>query len=69
MRESARSAVGPFETCQGGLMVSVVRGIVLQKSKVAALKIFREKTKQRAIADLYGLNRATEVACEFCERP
>jgi hypothetical protein len=50
-------------------MVSVVRGIVLQKSKVAALKIFREKTKQRAIADLYGLNRATEVACEFCERP
>ena len=39
--------------------------IVLQKSKVAGLKIFRENTKQRAIADSYDLNRVTEVACEF----
>jgi hypothetical protein len=30
---------------------------MLQKSKVAGLKIFREKTKQRAIADSYDLNR------------
>ncbi|MGY4378288.1 hypothetical protein ACVWZR_006586 [Bradyrhizobium sp. i1.3.1] len=43
--------------------------IVLQKSKVAGLKIFRENTKQRAIADSYDLNRATEVAYEFCVRP
>ncbi len=43
--------------------------IVLQKSKVAGLKIFRENTKQRAIADSYDLNRVTEVACEFCVRP
>src|ERR1700754_2336940 len=35
--------------------------IVLQKSKVAGLKIFRENTKQRAIADSYDLNRVTEV--------
>src|ERR1700730_10730720 len=42
--------------------------IVLQKSKVAGLKILRENTKQRAIADSYDLNRVTEVACEFCVR-
>jgi hypothetical protein len=43
--------------------------IVLQKSKVAGLKSFRENTKQRAIADSYDLNRVSEVACEFCVRP
>ena len=43
--------------------------IVLQKSKVAGLKILRENTKQRAIADSYDLNRVTEVACEFRVRP
>ena len=49
--------------------MSAFRRIVLQKSKVAGLKIFRENTKQRAIADSYDLNRVTEVACEFCVRP
>ena len=39
--------------------------IVLQKSKVAGLRIFRENTKQEAIADSYNLNRITEAACEF----
>jgi len=39
--------------------------IVLQKSKVAGLRIFRENTKRKAIADSYNLNRVTEVACEF----
>jgi hypothetical protein len=39
--------------------------IVLQKSKVAGLRIFRENTKREAIADSYNLNRVTEVACEF----
>ena len=39
--------------------------IVLQKSKVAGLRIFRENTKQEAITDSYDLNRVTEVACEF----
>jgi len=42
--------------------------ILLQKSKVAGLKIFRENSKQRAVADSYDLNRVTEVACEFCVR-
>jgi hypothetical protein len=39
--------------------------IVLQKSKVAGLRIFRENTRWEAIADSYNLNRVTEVACEF----
>jgi len=42
---------------------------LLQKSKVAGLKIFRENIKQQTIADSYDLNRVTEVAYEFCVRP
>ena len=42
--------------------------IVLQKSKVAGPRFFRENTKREAIADSYNLNRVTEVACEFCAR-
>ena len=44
---------------------SAVGGIVLQKSKVAGSRIFRENTKQEAIADSYRRNRVVEVACEF----
>ena len=39
--------------------------IVLQKSKVAGPRFFRENKKQETIADSYDLNRVTEVACEF----
>jgi hypothetical protein len=39
--------------------------IVLQKSKVAVARIFRENTKQEAIADSYRRNCVGEVACEF----
>jgi hypothetical protein len=39
--------------------------IVLQKSKVAGLRIFVKNPKREAIADLYNLNRATEVPCKF----
>ena len=39
--------------------------IVLQKSKVEGPRIFRENTKQEAIADSHNLNRVTGVACEF----
>jgi len=42
-----------------------IHPIVLQKSKVAGLRIFREITKRETIADSYNLNRVTEVACEF----
>jgi hypothetical protein len=45
--------------------MSAVTLIVLQKSEVADLRIFREDTKRETIADSYNLNRVTEVACEF----
>ena len=48
-------------TCEGPL----AGGIVLQKSKVAGPRIFRENTKREAIGDSYSLSRVTEVACEF----
>jgi hypothetical protein len=44
---------------------SALRVIVLQKSKVAGLRIFRKNTKRKAIADSYNLYRVTEVAYEF----
>jgi hypothetical protein len=39
--------------------------ILLQKSKVAGLRIFRENTKREATADSYNLNRVAEVAGGF----
>jgi hypothetical protein len=39
--------------------------ILLQKSKVAGLEIFRENTGRELIADSHTLNRVTEVACAF----
>ncbi len=45
--------------------MAAFKGIVLQKSKVADLRIFRETTKRETIAGSYNLNRVTEVACEF----
>jgi hypothetical protein len=42
--------------------------IVLQKSKVAGLQIFRENTKREAIADSYNLIRVSEVTYEFNTR-
>src|SRR5262245_9606161 len=39
-------------------------GIVLQKSKVGGLRIFRENTKRESITDSYDLNHVTEVARE-----
>jgi hypothetical protein len=38
---------------------------VLQKSKVAAPRIFRENKKRETITDSYALNRVAEVAGEF----
>jgi hypothetical protein len=60
---------GSFSDLDEGIYDVRFTWIVLQKSKVAGLKIFRENTKQRAIVDSYDLNRATKVACEFCARP
>jgi hypothetical protein len=39
--------------------------IVLQKSKVAGLEIFRENTTRELIADSYTLSPVTEVTCAF----
>jgi len=42
--------------------------IVLQKSKVASVRIFGETLKGEAIDDSYNLSRVTEVAHEFSVR-
>ena len=49
----------------GGTNVRSWGPIVLQKSKVAGLGIFRENTTRELLADSYNLNRVTEVACAF----
>jgi hypothetical protein len=41
---------------------------VLQKSKVAAARIFRENKKREPITASYTLNRVAEVAGEFNAR-
>jgi hypothetical protein len=51
-------------TC-GVRAMSASPPIVLQKSKVAGLRIFAKNPKREAIADSYNLNRAAEVAYEF----
>src|SRR3984893_775371 len=38
--------------------------ILLQKSKVAGRRIFREITKREAIADSYSVTHNSEIACE-----
>jgi len=48
--------------------MSAVERIVLQKSKVAAARIFRENKKRETITDSYPLNRVAEVAGEFNAR-
>ena len=42
--------------------------IVLQKSKVASVRIFGETLRYEAIDDSDNLSRATEVAYEFSVR-
>jgi hypothetical protein len=48
-----------------GSAASAFDGILLQKSKVAGPRIFRENTKREAITDSYDLNQIAEVVCEF----
>jgi hypothetical protein len=47
---------------------SALTRILLQKSKVASVRIFGETLKHEAIDDSDNLSRATEVACEFSVR-
>jgi putative ABC transport system substrate-binding protein len=46
----------------------LARWILLQKSKVAGPRIFRENVNREEIADSCRFNRVTEVACEFGAR-
>src|SRR5580700_4147027 len=48
--------------------MSGVRWIVLQNSKVAAPRIFRENKKRETITDSYTLSRGAEIAGEFNAR-
>jgi hypothetical protein len=48
--------------------MSALPSILLQKSKVASVRIFGETLKHEAIDDSDNLSRATEVAYEFSVR-
>jgi predicted nucleotidyltransferase len=52
----------------GQLTMSAYRRILLQKSKVASVRIFGETLKREAIDDSDNLSRVTEVAYEFSVR-
>jgi hypothetical protein len=47
---------------------SALPSIVLQNSKVAAVKIFGENLKRKEVDDSHSFSRATEVAHEFGAR-
>ena len=49
----------------GWVGTSPLPSILLQKSKVASVRIFGETLKRQAIDDSHNLSRATEVAYEF----
>jgi len=59
------SALFPKADIQCGCQDVRFVPVLLQKSKVAGRRIFREKPKREALTDSYDLNRITEVACEF----
>jgi hypothetical protein len=48
--------------------MSAMLPVLLQKSKVASVRIFGETLKHEAIDDSDNLSRATEVAYEFSVR-
>jgi predicted nucleotidyltransferase len=62
------SGVGTKRTNRAAQTMSVVRAIVLQKSKVASARIFGETLKRETIDDSDSLSRAIEVADEFSVR-
>jgi hypothetical protein len=59
---------GELNPCRHRLGMSAFARIVLQKSKVASVRISGETLKGEAINDSYNLSGATEVAYEFSER-
>ena len=59
---------GPKLTCPTIKRMSDVGRIVLQNSKVAAPRIFRENKKRETITNSYTLSRGAEIAGEFNAR-
>jgi hypothetical protein len=57
-----------FETCRPHRAMSEFGGIVLQKSKVAAVQISGENLKREEVDDSCSLSRVTDVAYEFNAR-
>ena len=62
--EATRRAMGH----KAVVLMSVVGRLLLQKSKVASVRIFGETLKREAIDDSDNLSRVTEVAYEFSVR-
>jgi hypothetical protein len=68
LRSLCESGSVTFRTSRPGLTMSAHRGILLQKSKVASVRIFGETLRLEAIDDSDNFSRATEVAYEFSVR-
>jgi hypothetical protein len=66
--EQMTSAVAPITDMQRLLRHVRFVPILLQKSKVASVRIFGETLKRQAIYDSDNLSRVTEVAYEFSVR-
>jgi hypothetical protein len=62
------SVVGQKRKCPGLRGMSASPSILLQKSKVASVRIFGETLKREAVDDSDDLSRAPEVAYEFSVR-
>ena len=68
MKNVIFSFFGTKRTSRPGLAMSVHWGILLQKPKVASVRVFGETLKHEAIDDSDNPSRATEVAYEFSVR-
>jgi hypothetical protein len=67
-KQSAHPRLYRFDHSLRRRKTSGIEGIVLQKSKVAGPRIFRENMNREEIADSYRLNRVAEAAGEFSAR-
>jgi hypothetical protein len=68
MRSGLMSQLGQTEKWPRIRRESALLRILLQKSKVASVRIFGETLKREAIDDSDSLSRVTEVAHEFSLR-
>ena len=68
LQHMLRSESGTSRHFAARAAVCRFRAILLQKSKVATPRIFREDKRWETIADSYTLNRVAEIAGEFDAR-